>query len=202
MHEPPPDASPERALAHQRDRSLVRRVLAGEHAARDEIAERLRCAPRILQALNSRAGRILSDSELADLSQDVLLRIWEKLSQFEGRATLETWTYQFCWLESRNRFRRAVRRRESRAGAAAGALDRLPAPEATLRVDFEAIEISLGELGPPGADVIRLKHFEGLTFSEIGSVLEIPANTAKTHYYRGLERLRQRLRALGEGTER
>jgi DNA-directed RNA polymerase specialized sigma24 family protein len=50
--------------------------------------------------------------------------------------------------------------------------------------------------------VIRLKHFEGRTFREIGEVLEIPANTAKTHYYRGLEWLRRRLRTLREGSER
>jgi RNA polymerase sigma-70 factor (ECF subfamily) len=202
MRELPPDAPAARALAHQRDRALVRRVLDGERVARDELVERLRCAPRILRVLNSRAGRLLTDAELADLSQDVLLRIWEKLSEFEGRATLETWTYRFCWLESRNRFRRAVRRQEPRAGSAPGALSQLPAPEVALKIEFEALEISLAELGPPGAEVIRLKHFEGRTFREIGEVLEIPANTAKTHYYRGLEWLRRRLRTLGEGSER
>ena len=45
--------------------------------------------------------------------------------------------------------------------------------------------------------MIRLKHFQELTFEEISSRLSIPANTAKTKYYRGLEKLRETLRAHG-----
>lgn len=189
----------ERELAHRRDRELVARVLGGDRLALDGFIERVRCTPRFLHAINERAGAPLSDAEIADLTQDVLLLIWEKLSTFEGRATLETWTWRFCWLESRNRIRRVLRNRRTSQSTS---LDDVPAPEARSSLHEDALAIGLEELGPPRSEVIRLKHFEGRTFAEIGEVLGIPVNTAKTHYYRGLEWLRQRLRSLGEGTDR
>ncbi len=195
------DDAEERARAHRADLALVEAVLAGDSAALDALIKRLECVPRILHTLNERAGRVLTPADLADLSQDVLVLIWEKLKTFEGRATLETWTYRFCWLESRNCFRRVYRGREIGPGASALIFEELPAAEVSLAIEHEAIEIGLSELGPPGSEVIRLKHFEERTFPEIGSLLGIPTNTAKTHYYRGLEWLRQRLRSLGEGME-
>jgi RNA polymerase sigma-70 factor (ECF subfamily) len=189
----------ERELAHRRDRELVARVLLGDRIALDGFIERVRCAPRFLHAINERAGAPLSDAEIADLTQDVLLLIWEKLSTFEGRATLETWTWRFCWLESRNRIRRVLRNRRTSQSTS---LDDVPAPEARNSIHEDALAVGLEELGPPRSEVIRLKHFEERTFVEIGEILGIPVNTAKTHYYRGLEWLRQRLRSLGEGTDR
>jgi NAD(P)-dependent dehydrogenase (short-subunit alcohol dehydrogenase family) len=43
------------------------------------------------------------------------------------------------------------------------------------------------------ADVIRMKHFEDLTFEEIGTRLGNSINTVKTRYYRGISRLLDRL---------
>lgn len=201
MTEPLRDDAKERAEAHQADLALVEAVLRRDPKALDVLIERLSCVPRILHTLNERAGRVLSAADLSDLSQDVLILIWEKLKTFEGRATLETWTYRFCWLESRNRFRRVYRGKEKATGSSDTFLEEVPAPEVAPLAEHEAIEIGLRELGPPGSEVIRLKHFEERTFPEIGDLLGIPTNTAKTHYYRGLEWLRQRLRSLGEGLE-
>jgi RNA polymerase sigma-70 factor (ECF subfamily) len=195
----PPAGESDPALAHRADLELVQNVLAGDPAALDRLVEQLRCAPRFLHAINERAGGPLTETELADLSQDVLLLVWEKLSTFEGRATLETWTWRFCWLETRNRIRQVIRERRN---APSSMLDELPAPEASNRIVEDAVELGLEELGPPPSEVIRLKHFEGRTFPEIAELLWIPLNTAKSHYYRGLDRLRQRLRALGEGADR
>ena len=203
--DPPSDDTadpPRRATeAHKADLRLTRSVLDGDPHALDELIDRLRCVPRILGRLNERAGRVLSDAEMADLSQDVLILIWEKLRTFRGHATLETWAYRFCSLTWRNRFRRVVRRRRLQTGGFDATVENLAAPEVKHASEFEAIEIGLEELGPPQATVIRLKHFEERTFDEIGDLLKLPTNTCKTHYYRGIDWLRRRMRSLGEGGE-
>ena len=51
------------------------------------------------------------------------------------------------------------------------------------------------ELGPPGSDIVRLKHFEDESFSDIARRLEMPLGSVKTHYYRALEKLRLVLEA-------
>ena len=42
--------------------------------------------------------------------------------------------------------------------------------------------------------MVRLKHFEGLTFTQMGELLGLSANTVKSRYYRGICWLRRRLR--------
>ena len=56
-----------------------------------------------------------------------------------------------------------------------------------------------GRLGPPGADVIRMKYFGQMTFEEIARLQDVSPNTAKTRFYRGLVKLRAMLE--GDGLE-
>jgi len=181
------------------DRALVQRVLRGGRAELQALAERLRCIPRTLQILDVRSGRQLGPEELADLAQDVLVVAWRKLGEYEGLAPLEGWTYGICVLEYQNALRRRKRLRQeaqviaSRCGTVEDAV-RDPDPWA-----FEDVHQGLQRIGLDEARVIRLKHFEGRTFEEIGSTLGLSINTVKARYYRGLEELRPLL-GSGEGT--
>lgn len=177
------------------DLALVRQVLRGNRALLGDLAERLRCIPRMLQGFDQRSGRPLGPEELADLSQDVLVLAWRKLGDYEGLATLEGWAYGIAVLEFRNAVRRKRRLGQeaqliaSRSGARADAASD-PDPWA-----FEEVHEGLRRIGREEAQVIRLKHFEGRTFEEIGRTLGISPSTAKARYYRGLEELRPLLTA-------
>lgn len=189
----------------KKDRALVEASLDGDSAALSELAARLECVPRILAILNRRMGNALSSHDLADLAQDVLVVIWSKLATFEGRAKLETWSSRFCFREYMNQLRRKGRMMVS-GQRLDGLIESVAAPEPVSadRVERKVARMhrGLNRLGPPEASVIRLKHFESLTFREIGGVLEISPNTAKTYYYRGIAWLREHLasRELEEQT--
>jgi len=189
------ESDPSEDEARRRDLDLVRRSLRGEEGSIDGLAARLSCVPRILASINHRLGGRLDDHDLADLSQDALLIIWGKLDSYEGRGKLETWAYRFCLLEYMNRVRRNDRRaRVDRAPIEA--LDAIPAPEEPVMREHELLEIGLDELGPPEAEVIRMKHFDEQTFEDIGDVLDLSPSTVKSRYYRGLAWLRDRLAPL------
>ena len=175
------------------DFRVVQAGLRGEPHDLSVLVERLKCVPRILAALNNRLGGQLTEHDLADLSQDSLLVIWRKLERFEGRAKLETWVYRICYLEILNRVRSNTR---SARHVAAGSHQIAAAATANpgSSIDYEDLERGLAELEAPEADVIRLKHFEEQTFRDIGRILQIPVNSAKTIYYRGIDRLSRRLR--------
>ncbi len=178
------------------DLALVRRCLEGCERSLSELIHRLECVPRLLASLNDKLSAHLTHEELADLTQDSLTAIWRKLGTFEGRSRLETWAYRFCFLELMNLVR--AKHRGARALGRRRELDvempilSLP----TLALELEEIERELQELGPPDATVIRLKHYENLTFHQIARSLGRSPNTVKTHYYRGLRRLRTRLGSL------
>ena len=181
---------------HLSDLELVRAMRRGEPSAVDGFARRMRCVPLSLTAQNARLGRPLNEHDIEDVSQEVLVLIWNKLESFAGLSTLETWVYRFTSFELMN----ALRRKRTRQRV--GELESEPAVESassmrTRLLEYEHLHRAIERLDPTEADVIRLKHFSELTFEEISSRLSIPANTAKTKYYRGLEKLRETLRAHG-----
>ena len=55
---------------------------------------------------------------------------------------------------------------------------------------------ALGELPVEQRTVVHLKLWEGLTFEQIATALDIPLNTAASRYRYGIDKLRTRLRPL------
>jgi len=63
--------------------------------------------------------------------------------------------------------------------------------------DFRrALSLALGALPIEQRAVAHLKLWERLTFEQIASLLEIPANTAASRYRYALDKLRERLRPI------
>jgi RNA polymerase sigma factor (sigma-70 family) len=173
----------------------VRRVLANDSEAVDAFVLRMRCIPRFVEATNTRRGGPLDAETVRDVVQDVLERVWRKLAAYRGRAKLETWVYRFCDLQVRSTIRRAGPRRtvplddtlaDTKDAACAGADG----------ADGARIALAtLQSLEPFDARILRLKHFELMTFAAMSVHLARSPNTIKTRYYRALHRLRHRLRA-------
>jgi RNA polymerase sigma-70 factor (ECF subfamily) len=193
---------------HQHDLSLVRSVLASDPRAREEFAARMDYVGRLLAVLNRRHGRPLKEDELADLAQETLLVVWRKLPEFEGRSRLETWIYRCTSLEFLAALRARARRPQPLDGLAeveplrgAGAEAGGVVAEAAAGDEPPPLRRFLGHLSVREAEVVRLRHLETLSFREIGAGLGISPSSAKTHYYRGLEKLRALLvsRSAGEG---
>ncbi len=156
----------------------------------------MRCVPRILSAKNTELGRPLGPAELDDVTQETLLAIWKKLPTYDGRARLETWVFRFCLLELLKRLR-GRRRSRDRTDKSGTQVSDLPTPTTT-SVDHEAIHLGLEQLEPEEAQVVRLKHFDGLTLRQAAERLDMAESTIKSRYYRGIERLRI---VLGRGSQ-
>lgn len=177
------------------ERDFVERVLAGSPEHREEFDRRMSCVPRFLAHRNRKMGHPFNTDEMNDLVNETYLVLWERLPSYRPLAPLESWIFGVC----RVQFKHALRtRRKWRQGEPLP--DDVPDPRARsvadTVADYGEAVAALERLGGIEADVLRLKHLEGLTFEEVGRRLGIPPNTAKTYHYRGLTRLR---RMLGEG---
>ena len=175
------------------DLELVREVLHEKRERVVEFMERMACVQRILRVKNANLGRPLDDAEIEEVAQETMIIVWKKLPSFEGRSSLETWVFRIAVFELMNRVRRSTRRRkqqlsESELIAAAGAED-APSFE-----DYTFVYEALDSLPAAEHAVVRAKHFDQQSFSEIGRTLGISENTAKTRYYRAMTRLRHQLR--------
>ena len=73
-----------------------------------------------------------------------------------------------------------------------------PSPEEVMeRKELIAlVRQALNNLGEEEKEIVMLKHFQELTFQQISGRLGIPENTAKTIFYRTLEKLGQNLNSV------
>ena len=160
---------PHTAAALAEDSELVRLALGGEPKAVERLADRLEYVLVVLAGLNARRGRPLSDHDLEDLAQDVVIKIWRKLGTFNGRTTLESWFYGFCYLEMMNRMQ---------------SKSRVP-PMGTHVEEVAAPAPPAPQEGDRPRDLLR--HIQALR----------PGETEQ--YYRALKKLRDRLANLVPG---
>jgi RNA polymerase sigma-70 factor (ECF subfamily) len=175
------------APLHPHDLELVRKAIGGSLEARRAFADRMRCVPKILVVKNSHLGQPLSDADLEDLVQETVLTIWKRLPSYEGRATLETWAYRFCHFELLRNLRTLDRRK----------LGEMPDMEASRGerspAEFEDVYHALGRIRPRDSVLLHLRHFEHLSFDEMGERLSLPPSTVKNQYKRAVERMRELL---------
>ncbi len=164
--------------------------------------------------LNPRLNGRIDDS---DIVQDVLV---DALSKFESYARdpqlpIYLWLRKLTCLKiaeaHRNHLGCQMRdaRREisfsqqnlaevNSASLASWLLEEAPAASEKLlhAEDVERLRNGIEQLSPNDRELIALKHFEQLTFTEIATVLELPRSTVGKQYLRALRRLRE----LVEGT--
>lgn len=180
---------------HTTDLDLVRRAIRQDSSAITELADRLLVVPRVLHAVNQRAGQRLTEHDIEDVSQDTLSLIWQKLDQFNGHSRIETWSYSFCI----NTFANAARKidRQRRHLTTEEAVEEPVDVTSVPSLLFEHIHAAIDELGPPKSDVIRQRALDGLSFAEIAKGLAVPLSTAKTWFHRGLKELAHRLSEEG-----
>lgn len=184
---------------HTEDLELARRVLANEGGALEVFVERMRCVGSILKVRNARLGRPLDAAALDDLVQDTLVVVWRRLHSFEGRGPLEAWVYRICSFELLSALRdlRRIPRSETDSGSELVLLPAVPPVEHEDQGPGK--DRLLRHLASREAQVVELKHYEDMTFEQISELLEVSESTVKTHYYRGLEKLREVLGAGAQG---
>ena len=173
------------------DLDLVRRVIDRDPQALARFIDRMSCVPMILSHCNARGA--LTDEDLDDLAQEVLVAVWGKLSTYLGQGALESWVYPFCTQKYLNSLRSQRRRPPHAEFALAGQLSDSAPAFGDLLATADLVHRHLDRLESIQASVIRARHFDALTFEEIAGRLGVPLATAKTHYRRGLDVLRSYL---------
>jgi RNA polymerase sigma-70 factor (ECF subfamily) len=183
--------TPQRPPMRLSDVELVSGAREHRRDATEQLLQRFGAVPRILMAINVRLGWPLNDHEVEDVCQDTIERLWRKLESFNGTSTLETWFYGVARFE----FMNALRRKQRRALEPVDAdLREAPDPPPPHRDEFERVHAALAQLIPDDARIVVLHHFDGQTLEQAARTAAIPVSTAKSRYYRGMERLTQLLR--------
>ena len=136
------------------------------------------------------------ETEAEDVLQTTYLKIMTGKARFGGRSSFKTWVFGVI-----RRTAQEVSRRSRTEGRRMIQIvpDDLPAPEddPVRRMDrkkkAEALKEALGELSERQREVLHLVFYQGLSIAEASNVRGVGLGSARTHYQRGKDRLRELL---------
>jgi RNA polymerase sigma-70 factor (ECF subfamily) len=184
------------------DAAAVARACAGETEAFRVLVERY---SRRVFRLAYRMTRNERDAE--DVVQETFLRAYRRLKQFESRSSFGTWIFRIAVnsaLDLTRKLGRQGRTDQQMLGHEGGAetLAHLPSPEPApdrLLLSGELkhkMESVLASLSPQVRTAFVLRHYEGMSIEQIGSVLGLKGSATKNSIYRAVQKLRKELEPL------
>lgn len=163
------------------------------------------------QPVYSLVYRMATDpADAADTTQEVFLKVFRGMKNFNGQSSLKTWIYRIAIHEASNR-RRWWFRHKSRetsmepapgeAGAEPGLglkdllVDQGESPfESAAHQEVRArVEEELRQVSEPYRTTVILRDLEEMSYEEIAEVTEVSLGTVKSRLTRGREALKQRL---------
>jgi RNA polymerase sigma-70 factor (ECF subfamily) len=145
------------------------------------------------------ARRVTRDEQLAaEITQDVFTYLWELPARVDlDRGSLRSYLAVVTHRRAVDEVRRSERRQ--RIEAAAARLEQEDSPE-TAVVEAAArtwgrdrLARALAQLAPEQRRAVSLAYYDGLTYRQVATVLEIPEGTAKSRLRLAIARLRSLL---------
>ena len=143
------------------------------------------------------AYRMLGNREDArDVAQSAFLKALESLHRFDPRYRFFSWLYRIAMNEALDVLGRRGRQTELTDVHMA---DDDPARDAQTDELGARVRGALGTLSPDQRAVLVLRHYQELSYEEIGRLLDLPDSTVKSRLFEARDRLRLRLAdAAGE----
>ena len=169
------------------DIEVLRSVAAGDKQALGVLYDR---HSGVMLALGLRILGVRREAE--DLLHDVFLEAWRHAGDYDPkRGSVKTWLL----LRMRSRCLDRVR---SHGFSRVESLDHEPVRQGAVerterRMDGARARALLETLPPAQREVLELGYFEGLSFSEIATALNIPIGTVKSRVSAAMNKLREDL---------
>ncbi len=171
--------------AERADGDDVARAAAGDSHAFERLYR------RHVDRIHSLSRRMIGPELADEVTQDVFVRVWEKLGSFRGEAAFGTWLHRVAINVILGRRKKLGVRRERFVDGEL-ALDRLHTnpKRSETKMEFEAALQYL----PDGAQQIFVLHdVEGYKHGEIAEMLEISPGTSKSQLHRARMILREHM---------
>jgi RNA polymerase sigma-70 factor, ECF subfamily len=144
-----------------------------------------------LPRVHSLVRRMRGGRDADELTQDVFVRVWQKLGTFRGDSAFSTWLHRLAVNVVIERFRTEQTMRQ-RLHDGEEIFNMLPGPSASrdLPLDFET---ALEKLPDGAREIFVLHDVEGYKHREIAELLDIATGTSKRQLHRARMLMRQHL---------
>lgn len=187
------------------ENALVRRCQGNDLAAFDQIVERYQ------DRIYTFVRRMVRDGgEAEDVAQEVFVKAFQAIRQFDGRASLSTWLFRIASNLCVDHARRRARRIDplSLSGATdeereTDVPDRRYDPERMVIEDEmrRIVDKVVGGLSEKLRTVLLLHDMQNLSYEEIAEVVKVPLGTVKSRLFLARSQVRDAMRDYLRGAE-
>jgi len=192
MSEQPEADAGEVAPLTMTDEELLADARRGDHGAFHRLID------RHADGLFRLAFRLVgSTADAEDVLQEAFVGAFEQMGRFEGRSTVKTWLSRILVRQTARFHRRRSRRRTLPLPLAGDGGDE-PDVRGSTSVSDDAnrrldVDRALRQLSPEHREVVVLREFGGMSYSEMGEALGIPVGTVESRLHRARQALKEAL---------
>jgi RNA polymerase sigma factor (sigma-70 family) len=174
------------------DQVLVSRVLEGDGSAFKKLIQQHQ---RLVSFMVGKLVRNMEEHE--EICQDVFIKVYEKLGDFNFESKLSTWIGTIAYRHAINSVRKSKQIMVSLPEEAASphfadhnSPESIVSDQDTERLIGDLIE----RLPPQYRIVITLYHVEGMHYDEIANITGMPEGTVKNYLFRARTLLKEKLK--------
>ena len=174
------------------DQTLVQRFRNGDRAAFTELVIRYQ------RPIYNAAFWVLRKAEDAnDVTQDVFLKVAERLDEYDSQYKFFSWIYRIAVNESLNLLRRNKREEALDEEVDLPAADTVnPERQVGSAQVSRRIQGTLMRMSTNDRMVLTLRHFSECSYQEIADILDLDEKTVKSRLFEARHRLRDLLKDL------
>jgi len=178
------------------DRMIVAQIISGQKGLFRLLIKRYE---RVVFGMGKSFFRNAEDA--SDFTQEVFLKVFCNLANFEGRSRFSTWLYKIAYNTAING---VTRKKEYRSLAEEEVVINGDTPEKNLlrALAIDAVLEAIRELPERFRVCVDLYFFYNRSYNEIETITGYPVNTIKSHVFRAKKILRGKLEdyaELGQG---
>lgn len=140
------------------------------------------------------AKRMVGQGDADDLAQEIFLRVFQKIGQFDNRSEFPTWLYRVATNECLQHLRSRAKKSEA---TLPDEVRSSSTPSSPPLDDNELLQVALDRLEPDLRSIFLLREVEELNYCELSKTLEISEGTVASRLNRARKQLRQHLVELG-----
>jgi RNA polymerase sigma-70 factor (ECF subfamily) len=175
------------------EQHLIKEAKDGSHEAFRELVKL-----NMKRAYNIAYSFLNDHHQAEEITQEAFVKVYTSLNSFREEAQFRTWLHRIIVNLSINQLRKDKRTRTREVPQ-----DNVKETEGFLPVPAEReiltahLYRALHELPTLQRSVVILRHLDGFSTKEVSRILRCSEGTVKTHLFRGLRKLKTKLRFLG-----
>lgn len=137
---------------------------------------------------------VLSHEDANDVLQNVFIKVWSNLQNFQGKSSLSTWLYRIAVNESLDFLRKQKLADKVSADEDVSVASRLMSDEYFDGDEVQArLQEAVARLPEVQRMVFNLKYFEEMKYSEISQILNTSEGALKASYHLAVKKITEYL---------